>query len=250
MAAADPVHLEAQLDHLRVRSLWPDEWQQEELRQLFDELQELLAEDDAVGFIPLGSCGYIRSESSFPTAAFSVETVSGSDPVDFLPAGVGAERYQALLSEIQMALHNSQINQRRESSNMRAINSLWIWGGGMAAEGGSRDLPPLIADEMVMRGYWLSSSATAEAWSGSLAHCAAQFPRGFVAVVPDLAGSAEEHAATLDGCLRDLRQMMRERNLRHLILLFRRGVTVHIRPRQIFRVWRREFAGLSPGFAG
>lgn len=247
MAAADPVHLEAQLDHLRLRSLWSDEWQQEELRQLFDELQTLLADDDAVGFIHIGSCGYLRSDLPMPTAALSPELANGCNPVDVLPTGAAANRYQALLSEIQMALHHSPINQRRESRDLRAINSLWVWGGGLAPDEIVRDVPPLFADDATLRGYWMSSRGDIESWPGSLAQSTAQDSSGFVAVAPDQASSAAEHAEMLTGYLRDLRQMLRHSDLRRLTILFRQGLTAHIRPRQIFRVWRREIAFLSSG---
>jgi len=244
MAAADPVHLEAQLDHLRLRSLWPDEWQKEELRQLFDELQTLLA-DDAVGFIAVGSNGYLRSDLPMPTATLSPEFANGCNPVDVLPVGHDAARYQALLSEIQMVLHNSPINQHRESRGIRAINSLWVWGGGAVTKAGDRDVPPLLADDEVVRGYWLSSRGGIESWPDCLAGGTSRYSDGFVAVAPDQAGSAAEHAELLTGYLRDLRHLLRHSDLSCLTILFRQGLTARVRPRQIFRVWRRELVSRS-----
>lgn len=240
IAAADPVHLEAHLDHLRLQCLWPGEWQDPELQQLFDELQGALAENDDIDFIRLRSCGYLRGDAPMSTVLFSPQTVNGCNPVDVLPDGAAAARYQALLSEIQMTLHHSIVNQRREEQGLRAINSLWIWGGGTAAETCSRDLPPLMADDAVLRGYWLSSEGDVGSWPGNLEQCGAQAARGFVAVAPDQAATAEEHTETLSQYLRDLRRMLKHSELRDLTLLFRHGLTACIRPRQIFRVWRRE----------
>ncbi len=247
MAAADPVHLEAQLDHLRLRSLWSDEWQIEELRQLFAELQAQLADDATVGFISVGSYGYLRSDLPMPTAALSPELANGCNPVGVLPAGRGADRYQALLSEIQMAMHNSPINQGRESRDLRAINSLWVWGGGVITNDGVRDVPPLLADDEILRGYWLSSRGGIESWPDGLVAGLSRFSDGFVAVAPDQANSADEHAELLTGYLRDLRELLRHSDLRRLTILFRQGVTACVRPRQIFRVWRRELSSLSSG---
>lgn len=240
IAAADPVHLEAHLDHLRLQCLWPGEWRDQELQQLFDELQAALATDDVIGFIRLRSCGYLRGDTPMSTAMFSPQTVNGCNPLDVLPAGAAAARYQALLSEIQMTLHDSGVNQRREDQGLRAINSLWIWGGGTASETLPRELPPLFADDAVLRGYWLSSAGEAESWPESLDPCIAQAARGFVAVLPDQGATVEEHAETLSQYLRDLRCMLKHSELRGLTLLFRHGLTARIRPRQIFRVWRRE----------
>ncbi|NOX71006.1 MAG: hypothetical protein GXP15_17640 [Gammaproteobacteria bacterium] len=240
VAAADPVHFEAQLDHLRLQCLWPGEWRDEELQQLFEELQAALAGNDDNGFVCLRSCGYFRDNASMPTAVFSPETMDGCNPLDILPAGVAAARFQSLLSEIQMTLHQSVVNQRREDQNQRTINSLWIWGGGVAAEKISRDLPHLFADDAVLRGYWLSSSAETASWPGSLDDCVAQAPHGFVAVTPNQGATADEHAAVLTAYLRDSQRVLKDSDLRGLTLLFRRGPAVRIQPRQIFRVWRRE----------
>ena len=240
MAAADPVHLEAHLDHLRLQCLWPGEWQDPELQQLFDELQAALATNDVIGFMRLRSCGYLRGDAPMSTALFSPQTVNGCNPADVLPAGVAAARYQALLSEIQMTLHHSVVNQGREEQGLRAINSLWIWGGGTASEMCPRELPPLFADDAVLRGYWLSSAGEVGRWPDSLDQCVAQAPHGFVAVAPNHGATAEEYAEKLSEYLRDLRRMLKHSELRGLTLLFRHGLTARIRPRQIFRVWRRE----------
>jgi len=242
IAAADPVHLEAQLDHLRLRCLWPEECGDEELRQLFEELQAALAANDENenGFVRLCSCGYYRSDTSMPTAVYSADTVEGCNPLDVLPAGEAAAVYQSLLSEIQMTLHQSVVNQRREEQNLRTINALWVWGGGVAAEQFARKLPHLLADDAVLRGYWLSSAAEISSWPDSLDNCVAQAPHGFVAVAPNQGTTADEHAAALTGYLRDLQHILKDSELRGLTLLFRHGPTVRIRPRQIFRVWRRE----------
>ncbi len=244
MAAADPVHLEARLDHLRLHELWSDEWQEQELRELLDELQRELAQDEGVEFTLVGSCGYLRGDAPMPTALFSPAVAAGCDPITMLPSGAEAARYQRLLSEIQMTLHQSVINQRREERNLRVINSLWIWGGGSASAAVDRDLPPLYADDAMMQGYWLSSRREFASWPGSLDLCVEMSPSGFVVVTPELAATGEEYAETLTAYLHELRQLLKNSELSRMTLLFRQGLTVRIRPRQIFRVWRREIPKL------
>ena len=175
-----------------------------------------------------------------PTALFSPEVVNGCDPSDFLPIGPDAAHYQTLFSEIQMTLHNSTINRRREEQRSRAINSLWVWGGGTLSKALDRDIPPLFADDKMLIGYWQSASGEVHPWRDSLEHCISQAPHGFVAVMPDRHASNAERAATLTTNLRDLRQFLKNSGLRALTLLFRHGLTACIRPRQIFRIWRRD----------
>ena len=52
MAAADPVYLDVRLDHVRLRRLWPNEWQDQEWQQLMAELQATLAADGEPGIVP------------------------------------------------------------------------------------------------------------------------------------------------------------------------------------------------------
>ena len=151
-----------------------------------------------------------------------------------------AARAQAVVSEVQLTLHDWSVNQRREDQDLRAFTSLWIWGGGVAAEMSPRELPPLFADDAVLRGYWLSSASEVVSWPERLDQCVARAPRGFVAVAPNQGATAQEYAESLSEYLRELRRMLRHSELRGLTLLFRHGLTARIRPHQAFRVWRRE----------
>lgn len=240
IAAADPVHIEAGLDHLRLHCLWPAEWQDRELRLLFDELQAALEDDDTYGFVRIGARGYLRGDTPMPTALLSPANINGRDLRDCLPAEPTATNYHRLLSEIQMILHNSPINQQRVEQGKRAINSLWIWGGGTVSPGKPRDIPPLFADDAVLRGYWYSSRGATHAWQGDLDSCIEQSPRGFVAVIPDVAESKDEHEESLNKYLRDLRRILKNSELRQLQLVFRNGLVARIRPRQVMRFWRRN----------
>lgn len=244
MAAADPIHMEARLDHLRLHHLWSDEWQEQELRELLDELQTELAQDENIEFSLVESCGYLRGDAPMLTALHSPAVVNGCDPIALLPSGADAAQYQRLLSEIQMTLHQSVINQRREDRNLRVINSLWIWGGGSVSEAVERKLPPLYADDAIFHGYWLSSRRECQSWPGNLNSCVEMSPSGFVAVTPEQPATAEEYAESLTAYLHELRQLLKNSALRGMTLIFRQGLTVRIRPRQIFRIWRREIPKL------
>jgi hypothetical protein len=56
--------------------------------------------------------------------------VRGQHVDGFLPAGPGASRWAALMSEAQMLLFQSPVNQAREAAGRPAVNGLWCWGGG------------------------------------------------------------------------------------------------------------------------
>jgi hypothetical protein len=77
-------------------------------------------------------------------------------------------------------------------------------------------------------------------WQANLDDCVEHAPHGFVAVTPDVAVSMEEHADLLGCYLRDLQRILKNSELRRLILVFRNGLTARLSPRQAFRFWRRE----------
>ncbi len=90
IAGADPVALEARLNHLYLHTLRHDELPPADLRALFDHLQSTLASDDGVGFVRLGQCGYVRSRQAIATAAVPATIVNRKLPRDYLPQGEAA----------------------------------------------------------------------------------------------------------------------------------------------------------------
>lgn len=236
IAAADPVYLEPRLDHLCLHALPRASVPPGDLRALIDHLQATLADDTRFGFARLGSSGYLRAEESLPTAAVSACVVDQQVPSEFLPQGDGAATFRNLLSEIEMALHDHEVNQRRVAAGRQPINSLWLWGGGMAPERETRLLPPLYANDALLHGYWESATAPADLWPGTISECLEAAISGFVAVTPE----QPDDPAFLVDCLRTLRAALRAERVSSLTLLFRDGLRADIRRSHALRFWRRD----------
>lgn len=236
IAGADPVYLEPVLDTLRLHALRRDGVAPADLRALFDHLQQTLADDRQFGFARLGACGYLRAERPIATSLVPANAIDGRRPDDFLPEGDDVAAHRNLLSEIEMALHDHDVNQRRESAGQQPINSLWLWGGGMAPQREMRKQPPLFANEPLLLGYWESAMADAELWPGSIAGCAEATPGGFVAVTPQ----GRHDTASIEGWLRELQGAVQDGRIGHLIVLFRDGLRADIRRSQRLRFWRRD----------
>lgn len=240
MAAADPMHLETRLHSLRVLSPRADELSRTECRQLFEYLQATLGTDTGFAFTTLGRYGYLRGEVAIETALMSAAPLHGLPPDEFIPSGDSAASYHRLLGEIQMALHEHVVNQRRAEGGMPAINSLWLWGGGFAPERADRPLPALYANDPLFRGYWMSCGEEVAGWDGDVTSISTGVSRGFVAVMPELAPQAS--AVTLRKCLETLRRMLRRGDINSLALIFRDGLSVEISRWDVLRFWR----GTSP----
>jgi hypothetical protein len=235
IAAADPVYLEPQLDRLFLHTLGPNDVTTSEMRRLFDGLQDILGADGAVGFARLGSCGYIRSGRPMMTALVPAAMLDRQSPEESLPPADSAADTLNLISEIEMTLHGQPVNAERQSRGRPPVNSLWIWGGGYAPERHSVPVPPLYADDPLLRGYWESVSGTARPWPGTIGACLKAASGGFVAAVP----AAEDGGAALDDDLQALRDALRSGSLSYAVLISADGLRATLRRSDRFRIWRQ-----------
>ncbi len=235
IAAADPIYLEPRLNHLCLHDLQRDGVPPSDMRPLIDHLQRVLADNRDIGFVRLGACAYVSTQQPLATATLPAYAIDQSQPNDYMPTGEGAAGYRMLASEIEMALHEHDVNIARESQGLQPVNSLWIWGGGCAPEQRTEACPPLFADDPLLTGHWLSKTGVAESWPGSIDACLELAVAGFVAVVPEL----DDDANVLESCLYELRLALSSRRLSKLILMFRDGVYADVRRSQGVRIWRR-----------
>ncbi len=75
---------------------------------------------------------YLRLADDPGVAPLPFSQVAGRDIRTSLPQGSAALRWHKLLNEIQMLLSSHPLNDAREARGELAINSLWLWGGGVA----------------------------------------------------------------------------------------------------------------------
>jgi len=236
IAAADPIYLEPRRDYLCLHSLQSVGIPPSDLRPLFDHLQNTLADDKRFGFARLGNCGYLRATEAISTAAVPAYVVDQREPGDFLPAGEHTVSHRNILGEIEMALHEHAVNERRLAEGKQPVNSLWLWGGGTASEKIIRSQPPLFADDPLLLGYWESATAVADLWPGNFAECVEASVRGFVAVTPEYDNSPDH----LREYLQELRELMRSRRVGRLVLLFRDGLRAEVQRSQTLKFWKRD----------
>jgi len=241
IAAADPVYLEPRLDHLCLHALLKPGIESSDLRPLFDHLQDTLTGDQRFGFARLGSNGYLRAEQPISTSSVPAYCVDGREPGEFLPTGEHTVSHRNILSEIEMSLHEHDVNERRVSEGQQPVNSLWLWGGGMAPEKVTRPQPPLFSDDPLLAGYWESATAVGDVWPGDFAACAEASLHGFVAVTPE----TDLRHETMEGYLVELRDLLRSNRIGRLILLFRDGLRADVRRSQTLKFWRRDSALLD-----
>lgn len=236
MAAADPVHLEATMNDLRLHALRAEELPAADLHALFEHLQLTLGSEIGVDFASIGTCGYLRGDHRISTAAVSTDVVDRCNADEFMPASEATEKYHQLLGESQMALHEHEVNRNRDAAGARVVNSLWFWGGGTAPEKEVCPIPPLFTNDPLFKGYWESCTGVVDNWSGDFDHCLDVAINGFVAVPPDV--HDDSRPVLQADWLEKLRLLLKNGGLNKLTLLFRDGLSVELGKYDAFRFWR------------
>jgi hypothetical protein len=234
IAAADPVYLEPRMDHLCLHAQDAESAPAADLRPLIDHLQATLVDSENHGFARLGTCGYLRASTPIATANVPPYVVHRDMPNEFMPSGDDADGYRNLVSEVEMSLHDHEVNLRRQDHGLQPINCLWFWGGGVAPEQQTVPHPPLFGNDPLLIGHWLSKTGVVANWPGDIASCVEASLAGFVAVVPE-----KDDPELLDRYLRELRELIRSQRVSRLTLMFRDGVVATVERAHRWRIWRR-----------
>jgi hypothetical protein len=236
IAAADPVYLEPRLDHLCLHALHGESMPAADLHVVFDYLQEKLAGQDRYGFARIGSHGYVRANRPLSTARSPAYVIDRQLPNDYMPSGDETGSYHTLRSEVEMALHDHEVNLQRESDGQLPVNSLWLWGGGFAPDQETRAQPPLFANDPLLKGYWFSKTGVVADWPESIAACLEASVAGFVAM-PD---AGEDDMDWIEPCLSDLREALHSGRISRVKLILADGHTVVVEKSDRWKFWRRN----------
>jgi hypothetical protein len=127
---ADPVHLRADRDQLRLFDASQFSLEREEAEALVAALNREFADDGFRLSAPSPSRWYLEPSTVPALEAPPLDAVSGCSIDSASPGGADAKYWAALLSEVQMALFQSPVNAERERRGQPAINALWLSGGG------------------------------------------------------------------------------------------------------------------------
>lgn len=233
IAAADAVYLEPRLDHLCLHALQDDVLSPTELGTLFDFLQERLAGHERYGFARIGACGYVRANTPMPTSDLPAYVIDDELPNDYMPVDESGS-YHSLRGEVEMALHEHDVNQQRQAAGKPPVNSLWLWGGGFAPEQETLPQPPLFAEDPTLKGYWLSKTAVVENWPGSIEACLDASVAGFVAQ------PSPGDAKWLERLLSELQLALKSGRLRKVTLLLGKQTVLELERSRNWQFWRRN----------
>jgi hypothetical protein len=128
---ADPVYLSLERDQLVLHANAP--LSAEEARLLCDSLNAHFATDGLCFIAPHSQRWYLGLDTVPNIKTFPLAQVAGKNVHPLLPQGIDALHWHGVYNEIQMLLYEHPVNQSREARGELPINSVWLWGGGLAA---------------------------------------------------------------------------------------------------------------------
>jgi len=128
---ADPVHLRIENNHILLADSQILNISLKEAILLADTINKQFA-TDGLTLLPLSPNRWYLQNSTLPDLqTHLLGEVAGKNINHLLPSGKDGVVWNKRINEIQMLLYDNPLNQIREANGELAINSLWIWGGGI-----------------------------------------------------------------------------------------------------------------------
>jgi hypothetical protein len=208
-----------------------------------DELELLVVDlnqhfsQDGLRFVPSksGEFLYLHVNDDVDVATYLLSEAMGRDVGKHMPQGKDGMKFQALLNEVQMLLHDHPLNRAREEKGLLAMNSLWLYGGGSFKEINQSAQKPafkLFANDSLSMGL-------AE-WSGisiGLVKDYASLKLACDAVIV-MANNSNLESDWFAPMLKSLKQKELE-TLRCHFDVHGMTFTLHINPRDTWKFWRK-----------
>lgn len=166
---ADPAHLRLQRDQLILQS--DVRLDAGEATQLCASLNAHFAGEGLCFFAPHPQRWYLQMDAVPDLTTHPSAQVEGKNIHAYLPQGPDALRWHAVLNEIQMLFFDHAVNQAREACGVQPINSVWLWGGGCAAEQLARPFSRVHGDSVLAGAFALAAGIPCEPLPDDVACC-------------------------------------------------------------------------------
>jgi hypothetical protein len=222
-----------------------------EARALAGELAPLWAEPGARLEAPVPQRWYLAFDAPRDLEALPLSGVRGADAARWPLRGADARGLQRVLTEVQMQLHGSPVNEARATRGLPPVNSLWLWGGGVLPAGVTTPWAGVRAEDAFVRGLGALGGAAAGALPASADAWLAEGPvAGEHLVLLEGAwdalryGDVEAWRGALDALSRDwagpLAAAVARGELGEAVLATERGQRLRLTRRGARRWWRRD----------
>lgn len=127
---ADPVHLQADMDHAVLTSSADLDIKEGELSVLCETLNQHFEQDGLHFFAMNNEQCFVSSKEKINMKTTPLVDATGRNINFLLPEGEDSARWKQVLTEAQMLMHSHELNITRENTGLLSINSLWFHGSG------------------------------------------------------------------------------------------------------------------------
>lgn len=155
---ADPVHLKPTSKGLVLYDTRQFALSRHDTLAIASYVNDLFKEQGIAIEIPENDHWYLKLNNQPLIKTHDIHHVSGKDIASYLPAGEDEGRWISLFNDIQMRLHDCEINQQRQSRGELPINSLWFWGAGEIPRSLERKWSSVFSDENIIECLAMLSS--------------------------------------------------------------------------------------------
>ncbi len=144
---ADPVHLRIEQNHIMLADSHAFELTMKEAEQYTNDLNQHLQQDDLALLPAHPDRWYIRVNQPPQVNTHTLNQVVCENINLFLPTGKEHITWHNVINEAQMILHEHPLNEAREARGELAINSIWLWGGGVLPQSAASSYKKIWSDD-------------------------------------------------------------------------------------------------------
>ncbi len=131
---ADPVYMQADRDQLLMFDSQELEISESEAKAIVESLNSHFMEDGLEFSVIESSRWLVKANSLKEVATSPLYRVVNRPLLDVMPQGSHGAKWKAIINEIQMLLHNHEVNDVRQEKGMKTINGIWFWGEAMSLQ--------------------------------------------------------------------------------------------------------------------
>jgi hypothetical protein len=148
---ADPVYLQPDRTQAVLVASDALQLQAEESAALVETLNQHFAADGWHFHAPHPQRWYLRLDAADAIATTPLHEVMGQSVRPHLPHGDNQREWHGRWNELQMLLHNHEVNTQRAEAGKMPVNSVWFWGEGKLPPGGSAPWDQVYSNDAVVR---------------------------------------------------------------------------------------------------
>ncbi|MBT8118524.1 MAG: hypothetical protein KJN89_02305 [Gammaproteobacteria bacterium] len=149
---ADPVHLQADMDHAVLTSSADLDIAVQESSAICAALDQHFHQDGLTFFTLNKDQWFVSSKEKIRMETTSLVDATGRNVNFILPAGEDSPRWRQRLTEAQMLMHSHELNMTRERAGLPSINSLWFHGPGELEVSVSDPVASICSNDDMLKG--------------------------------------------------------------------------------------------------